>query len=216
MTTIRWNSPPRPPPSRASTPSNPYPRRFAIACWSRSRLRRHAWALTEASSRGRRVSLAAWSGWLAAAACLTLALIIASRLAPQTSSPLDARQAFLQNAPDVQTAAWSDWDTPEHPGVRGEVAWSESEQKGYMTFDGLQPNDPAKEQYQLWIIDERGLEQRISGAIFNCADPDHVVVEIEPAVRIHGAAAFAITIERPGGVWVSDMTRRVVIASLKG
>jgi len=29
---------------------------------------------------------------------------------------------------------------------------------------------------------------------------------------VNKAAAFAITIEKPGGTWVSDMTRRVNIA----
>ena len=164
----------------------------------------------------RRDSLLAWSGWLAAAACLTFALVVASRLAGPTTSPTDALQSFVQHTPDVKKAAWSDWDNPERPGVKGEVVWSETEQKGYMTFAGLTPNDAAKEQYQLWIIDERGMQQRISGAIFNCDDPQRTVVEIDPAIEVHGAAAFAVTIEPPGGVWVSDMTRRVVIASLQG
>jgi anti-sigma-K factor RskA len=114
----------------------------------------------------------------------------------------------------VRTASWGEWEGPEQRGVRGEVAWSEAAQRGYMTFEGLAPNDPTEEQYQLWIIDERGLEQRISGGVFDADEDGNLVVEIEPAVEIHNAAAFAVTIERPGGVWVSDMTRRVVIAAL--
>lgn len=158
--------------------------------------------------------VAAWSGWLAAAACLLLVLIVSFGRRPAEMPPEQARDVFLQTAGDVRVAPWGDWDDPEQKGVAGEVAWSESEQTGYMTFRGLAPNNPGEEQYQLWIIDERGLEQRISGGVFN-ADPDgNLVVEIEPAVEIHGAKAFAITVERPGGVWVSDMDRRVVIAAL--
>lgn len=179
----------------------------------------------EAASDSRRIGgggrggarLAAWSGWVAAAACLLIAAAVMSRRAgPSAIDPERARAEFLQTASDVRTAAWGDWDDPEQKGVLGEVAWSESSQRGYMTFRGLAANDPGEEQYQLWIIDERGLEQRISGGVFDADADGEVVVEIEPAVEIHGAAAFAVTVERPGGVWVSDMSRRVVIAALPG
>lgn len=157
----------------------------------------------------------AWTGWLAAAACLLLALLVTFRAGPTAADPNDARARFLATAADLRSAEWGAWDDPEQPGVSGRVEWSETEQKGFMVFEGLRSNDPTEEQYQLWIIDERGLEQRISGGIFNSPDAQgRVVVEIDPAVEIHNAAAFAVTIERPGGVWVSDMSRRVVIAAL--
>jgi hypothetical protein len=40
-----------------------------------------------------------------------------------------------------------------------------------------------------------------------------LVVPIRPAIEVQGAAAFAVTIEKVGGTWVSDMKRRVVIAA---
>lgn len=174
--------------------------------------------LTEAPSRERAKGTAvlAWGGWFVAAACLAFAAFIAISRSPQAKSPVEARQEFLQSAADIRVATWNDWNDPEQKGVTGEVAWSETSQKGYMAFKGLALNDPSREQYQLWIIDERGLEQRISGGVFNAVpETGEMVVEIDPAVRVRQAQAFAITIERPGGVWVSDMNRRVVIASLK-
>lgn len=164
-------------------------------------------------------SLLAWSGWFAAAACLVIAATVVFNRpgARPAVDPASARAQFLQTAADVKHAEWGDWDSPEQPGVKGVVDWSEAEQRGYMTFEGLAVNNPTEEQYQLWIIDERGMEQRISGAIFNAdSTTGEVVVEIDPAIEVHGAAAFAITIERPGGTWVSDMSRRVVIAALNG
>lgn len=160
-----------------------------------------------------------WSGWLAAAACLVIAVSLVMNRPTQSRSPslAEARGQFLQLAADAQRTNWADWDNPEQPGVTGEVAWSEAEQRGYMTFSGLAVNDPTVEQYQLWIIDERGMEQRISGAIFNCdTQTGECVVEISPGIEVHNAAAFAVTIEKPEGVWVSDMSRRVVIATLSG
>ena len=162
-----------------------------------------------------RVSVIAWSGWIAAAACLVVAGLTVLN-SPRPLPPAEARSRFLQTASDVAVANWGDWDNPEQPGVTGTIEWSESAQKGYMTFEVLAVNNPTVEQYQLWIIDERGMEQRISGAIFDADSEGRVVVEVDPAIEVHNAAMFAVTIEKPEGVWNSDMSRRVVIAELKG
>jgi len=182
--------------------------------------------------RPRRIS-SAWLGWMAAAACLAFAAIgwiqiFANR---QNSSPAQASIVSLRDAiakaPDAKRLVWGDWDKPEIAGVKGDVVWSEDGQKGYMTFRGLPVNDASKEQYQLWIVDERGLEQRVSGGIFNSSGQttgwqgevraqrigDELIVEISPRIHVGTPALFAVTIERPGGTWVSDMKRRVVIAT---
>lgn len=155
-----------------------------------------------------------YAGWIAAAAAVALAAVAWWPFA--TKPVLDGRAEFLRLASDIKQAEWSAWDNPEVPGVSGRVEWSESLQRGYMVFSGLRPNDPASEQYQLWIIDARGMEQRISGAIFDAAGTGEVIVPITPGIAVRGAAAFAVTIEKPGGVWVSDMKRRVVIAPIPG
>ncbi len=166
-------------------------------------------------------------GWLAAAAAVVVAAIGwlrptnqggAPNSAPPWAdrSPAEVRQQLLASAPDAVVIPLGEWDNPEQPGVKGDVVWSEAEQTGYIRLVGLKPNDPAVEQYQLWIVDSRGMDQRISGALFD-ARPDpvtgEVVVRVEPRIATKGAAAFALTIEKPGGVWVSDMTRRVVIGA---
>jgi hypothetical protein len=174
----------------------------------------------------------AW-GWLAAAACLSLAAglwftkpVVQSQSfgfaqASPAANPLgyNSLEAFSRGKSDVKRATWGDFNSladgaaPEIAGVQGEVVWSEAEQKGYMRLTGLKPNDPRREQYQLWIVDERGLNQRVSGAIFDAASGD-VIVPIEPRIKIKNAAIFAVTIEAPGGTWVSDMSRRVCLAAL--
>jgi hypothetical protein len=146
--------------------------------------------------------------WLAAAACLTLAAV--------AWWPNRPEQDLMQmvNADPTSTAlTFNEWDNPEVPGVRGECVWCERSQTGYLRFANLPANDPAKEQYQLWIIDERGMGQRISGAVFDAAEEGETVVAIKPGIPVRDAKAFAVTIEAPGGTWVSDMSRRVVIAS---
>ncbi len=146
--------------------------------------------------------------WLAAAACLMLAAV-----AWWPNPPEQDLMQMVNADPTSTSMAFSEWDNPEVPGVRGECVWCERSQTGYLRFANLPRNDPAKEQYQLWIIDERGMGQRISGAIFDAAEEGETVVAIKPGIPVRDAKAFAVTIEAPGGTWVSDMSRRVVIAS---
>ncbi len=148
--------------------------------------------------------------WAAIAAAVTLAVV---SWLPREDGRARFDSATVDRTPDRVAVTWGDWDSPEIAGVRGEVVWSESLQTGYMRFSGLPKNDTDRERYQLWIIDDRGMGQRISGAIFDSTGGE-TIVPIEPGIRVQNAAAFAVTIEKPTGVWVSDMTRRVSIATV--
>jgi hypothetical protein len=150
-----------------------------------------------------------WLPWALAASCAIVAATAFMRAIPSTNPRPTVAVAA---APDVIKAEWGAWDNPEIPNVRGYVHWSDQLQRGVMHFSGLPANDPRTSQYQLWIIDERGLTQRINGAIFNSTPDGELDVEIAPSIAVRNAAAFAVTIEQPGGTWVSDMSRRVVIA----
>lgn len=171
-------------------------------------------------------------GWLAAAACLMLAVAgwwprVAGpgrgvARAAGENSPADLasqRSVLMASAPDLVQSTWSDWSLegqgPEIAGVTGDVVFSPQRQTGFMRFKGL-PKNPAGSQYQLWVVDERGLSQRVSGAIFDSHGQSELIVPIAPRITVGKPALFAITIEKPGGTWVSDMKRRVVVASVPG
>ena len=170
-----------------------------------------------APSRWRALAL---SGWMAAAACLVVAVGLALRGADGAAASHAERMATAQARGDVVRANWGPFnaldtgEAPEITGVTGEVAWSDALQTGVMKFSGL-PSCKPDEQYQLWIVDaERGITQRVSGAVFGCSGPGPLEVPIEPQLPITKAAAFAVTLERAGGVVVSDMKRRVVLAAM--
>ncbi len=169
----------------------------------------------------------AYTGWAAAASLAIVAGALwfgrskptpVGPIASERESPEVRRRRLVEAG--AQPLTWLAWAEqtgqeggPEVPGVTGDVVWSENREEGYMRFVGLTPNDPSKEQYQLWIVDsELGMQQRISGGVFNVSETGEVVVPIRPALDFGKPVAFAVTIERPGGVWVSDMSRRVVIA----
>lgn len=151
-----------------------------------------------------------WSGWLAAAATIVIAVSINLK-STAFDERIDRERLIAGGAVVLQ---WSDWADTETPGVSGDVVWDESEQAGYMRFVGLPANDPDVQQYQLWIIDQRGMEQRVNGGVFDSPGPGEVIVPIRPGLQIDGAAAFAVTIEAPDGVAVSDMSRKSLIAGL--
>ena len=96
----------------------------------------------------------------------------------------------------------------------GDVVWSDATQTGYMRFRGLKANDPAVEQYQLWVFDaERDDKHPVDGGVFDIpAGVDEAIVPIDAKLPVSKAVLFAITVERPGGVVVSDRSRLPLLA----
>ena len=78
----------------------------------------------------------------------------------------------------------------------------------------MPPNDPSQEQYQLWIIDPERDAEPIDGGVFDVASSGEVVVPIQAKLKVLKPAAFAITIEKPGGVVVSTQERLPLLAQV--
>lgn len=123
---------------------------------------------------------------------------------------------LLQRAPsDLIELEW----TPVHdPDASGSVVWSDQAQEGYMVFEGLDPNDPNLSQYQLWIFDnDREQVAPVDGGVFDivaASQGGRVVIPIDPHVAIDKAVQFAVTVERPGGVYQSKREKIPVLATL--
>jgi hypothetical protein len=147
-------------------------------------------------------------------------LTIAKYEEPVDPAVLAANRTKLMEVPDTVQIAWAPFDLPDAPAeqraVQGDVIWNDRLQSGFLRFVGLKVNDPKVEQYQVWVIDERGLEQKVSGGIFNATAQGEVIVPIEPGIEVGRVALFAITVEKPGGTWVPDLKRRVVVAPRGG
>jgi hypothetical protein len=145
-----------------------------------------------ASARARTVGTAARAAqrmhrrevvaWLAAAACLFLAVFVwytRPTLAPPEKSPAVAnseppatppavdtpapstatlsvaqqREQLLASAPDVLHVQLVSNDSGAVASKPGgDIVWSSGRQMGYLHLQGLASNDPAQRQYQLWII----------------------------------------------------------------
>jgi hypothetical protein len=174
-----------------------------------------------------------WLGWAATAAA-SIALVatvflnqqrIATmqaqidemrRPAPAAPSMAEKRDQMMREAKDLTRAEWTKGNVKEMETVSGEVVWSDEKQMGYMTFRGLPANDPNREAYQLWIFEEAGLEAHPKdGGVFNVAENGEVIVPIEAKLKTVSPKAFAITVEKPGGVVVSSREKIAALAPVK-
>lgn len=170
----------------------------------------------EREARPARTPAARWFSHGFAAAAFLLALgILWWRTLDRPPSAASVRSAMLGETGRVLL--------PIEPGPSklsgspaGDVVWSDARQRGYLRLRGLPVNDRTKRQYQLWIFDrERSDKKPVDGGVFDIASAtSEVLVPIDAKLRVFDAFAFAITVERPGGVAVSDRDHIVATAGL--
>jgi len=177
-------------------------------------------------------------GWLAAAACLVLAIfgwqrspsppvapVAAVVTVPPTIAPLpekvapptaaEERAELLAKSDSLKTSLGATKD-PAAAGVTGDVVWDPATQRGFLHFAGLAANDPAVHQYQIWIFDA-GRDKRypVDGGVFDVsANAAEVVIPIRATLMVRKPAAFAVTVEKPGGVVVSGREHVVALGAI--
>ncbi len=143
-------------------------------------------------------------GW-AAAAVLLLALLMSNFRSgePRIEDPAAARDALL--AAGSEALPWARSRDPDYAGVSGDVVWDDQRQEGYLLLAGMPANDPGVAQYQLWLVDPDRDSNPVDGGVFDVpAGAAAVVIPIDAKLEVSDPAAFAITLEKPGGVVVSE------------
>ncbi|BBO33398.1 anti-sigma factor [Lacipirellula parvula] len=160
-----------------------------------------------------------WLGWAVAAAAIAVAAFSFTRQPDlREESPMELRSKLIAASKhDPGSVFQSDWTVTEDPaakGASGKLIWSNKLQRGVMEFSGVEVNDPTKEQYQLWIFDaDRPEATPVDGGVFNIpSDTEIVLIPIDARLPIAKPTLFAITVEKPGGVVVSDRERLPLIA----
>ncbi len=78
------------------------------------------------------------------------------------------------------------------------LAWSQNRQEGVLDLSQLPPNEEGKS-YQLWIVDENNAEP-ISAGAFELSANGTVRIPFTPVTAVANPIAFAISVERAGGV----------------
>ena len=137
---------------------------------------------------------------------LAVALVVV-RNEPTTVAPapdaVATRASLVNGAPDVITLPWAPPAAAGYQQVKGDVVWSQSRQQGYLRLANMPVNDPARTQYQLWIVDPDRDKNPVDGGVFNVSAAGEVIIPIQAKLLIRSPRAFAITAEQPGGVVVS-------------
>jgi hypothetical protein len=177
-------------------------------------------------------------GWLAAAACLVLAVFGWMRAPIATTPPVaqiptlppaavapapkpvvprtpaEERAALIAKAGSIKITLGGTKD-PGSAGMTGDVVWDPATQRGYMHFSGLAANDPAIHQYQIWIFDgSRDKRYPVDGGVFDVpANTNEVIIPIRAALMVRQPAAFAVTVEKPGGTVVSGREHIVALGA---
>jgi hypothetical protein len=142
-------------------------------------------------SHGKRMRRREVVAWLAAAACLSVAVVawytrptpappqkspaVANSeppaILPRVSTPAQSpatltvaqqREQLLASAPDVLHVRLVSNDSGAVASKPGgDIVWSSGRQMGYLRLQGLTSNDPAQRQYQLWIIGSEATSNEI-------------------------------------------------------
>jgi hypothetical protein len=153
--------------------------------------------------------------WLATAAALLLAITgWWPGFEPSTLTLPEQRAALIEQG--ASRVGWTATDDPSATNASGDVVWSQNNQEGFMLFRGLLSNEPSSFQYQLWIFDaDRDERFPVDGGVFDIQPgADEVIIPVRPNIPVGQAVLFAVTVEVPGGVVVSDRERIAVVAEL--
>jgi anti-sigma-K factor RskA len=155
----------------------------------------------------------AWLGWgVAAVACILLAINIwFTRSNTNKQLSLDEQRQMILQMPDAIKLQWKDPKTKE---TLGDLVWSNSAQKGFARFYKLPVNEPSKETYQLWVIDENQKSPTDAG-LFNVTAQQEVVLPIDTRIKVDKPKMFAVTLEKAGGVVIPSLEKIMAVAEIE-
>ncbi len=180
----------------------------------------------------KRSSWMGWFGWaVASVACIALAVnIFSTRVekpvdvttnptpiaSPDKPSPAKQFEEMIASANVIKASFGPAPKGPvELASAAGDVVWNDAKQTGYMKLRGLPKNDKSVSTYQLWIFDEnQDPKYPIDGGTFDITADGDVIIPIDAKIAAKNPKLFAITVEKPGGVVVSDRKKMAAIAQV--
>jgi hypothetical protein len=157
-----------------------------------------------------------WLGWAAAASILVATQLRREPIPDSSPRPVPLVTPTLANRlQGVPTRPLAATSHPLARGAGGTLAWDGDRQEGLLSVRGLAEVEPSKGVYQLWIFDESRDERfPVDGGTFAVEDSTAAtVVPVRPSLQVRRPTLFAVTLEPPGGVVVSDRKRILLTAS---
>lgn len=167
-----------------------------------------------------------WLGWAVAAVALVAFGISVwflqnqpteeiAKVPTPTATPTPTMNEKLNQLLASNDSIKAKFDAMVFETFKGDVVWNTAEQKGYIRVSGLPVNDKSKSTYQFWIFDAvQGEKTPVSGGTFDIDETGEVIIPINADVKVSDPKAFAVTVEKPGGVVVSKQERVAGIAKV--
>lgn len=84
------------------------------------------------------------------------------------------------------------------PNTTASIVWDAARQRGVLNSANIPPNS-ADRDYQLWIVDSRFTDP-VDAGVFHVEKAGSARYVFKPKMRIESPAAFAVSVERRGGV----------------
>ena len=138
-----------------------------------------------------------------------------AKVPPPTATPTPTMNEKLNQLLASDDSIKARFDAMAFELFKGDVVWSNEEQRGYIRVSGLPVNDKSKSTYQFWIFDAvQGEKTPVSGGTFNVNENGEIIIPVDAEVRVSDPKAFAITVEKPGGVVVSKQEKVAGIAKI--
>ncbi len=171
--------------------------------------------------------------WLTAAACLLVAVYSWTTRKPDAPNPTPSgdqgpiakrnpdegpavlkgvptlaqqREELIASSEGVLHIRFGESVDPGEPLVSVDIVWSQTQQRGFLRLRGLPPNDPAKSQYQLWLVESTPMRtETVNGGVFDVEQPAReLIVPIRTEHFVQQPNMLVVSIEPPGGS--SDLT----------
>jgi anti-sigma-K factor RskA len=96
--------------------------------------------------------------------------------------------------------------TPAHPGMEAKVYWNKQTKQAMVAIDTL-PMNPQGMQYELWAINDKGTP--VAEGVFDAGTKDMLLMK-----QVDNATAFAVTLEKQGGVDSPTMSQMYVMGKV--
>jgi anti-sigma-K factor RskA len=137
----------------------------------------------------------AWIPWaLVAGLALTCAYLVAESAGLRTRLSRLERRDFLSRIQIVSLSS----KLENAPNANAVVVWDEKKQSGVLKVTQL-PRNAQDRDYQIWLVDPR-YKDPVDGGVFHVMNDESLRVPFHPNTPVRGAQAFAISLERKGGV----------------
>ncbi|MBA2585627.1 MAG: anti-sigma factor [Chthoniobacterales bacterium] len=136
-----------------------------------------------------------WIPWAIAASLLAACLVLLADRTRTSQQLAVLQQRHMIAQTEIAMLSSKLENAPRATAV---VVWDPEKQEGVLKAIDVPPNASDRD-YQLWVVDPQ-YKQPVSGGVFRVEPTGATKISFKPEAHVNAAKAFAVTLERKGGV----------------